>query len=141
MRSGNPTAALPTAAGGVAPASNGTRWARLLTVAALGAGLACTGCTIQLVRPSTEPQVLEQRVAFYEWLHENGVTQADPTLARAGARSLLGLDPDQGGEEREEQAEGQAERELRAALVHRFSELLEGDGGRHDAAEPDERGR
>jgi hypothetical protein len=117
---------------------------RLLAVVALGLGIACSGCTIQLVRQSKDDRILEQRIAFYEWLYERGVTQADPRLASEGARTLLGLEPEEGdgAEEREEPPQ----REVLEALVRRLIQWLEENRSQRgepaeppESAEPEER--
>jgi hypothetical protein len=106
-------------------------------VVALGLGIASSGCTIQLVRQSKDDRILEQRIAFYQWLYERRVTDADPRLASAGARTLLGLDPEEGDgvEERDERPQ----REVLEALVRRLVQWLEDSRGeREERAEPPE---
>jgi Cyclophilin-like family len=86
----------------------------LLATTVLGAMV--SGCTVNLVRNPREPEVLKERIAYFKWLHEQGLLKDDPALMKDLERALMGVG-------REHQTRNEAEENLEPLLRRLLEEL------------------
>jgi hypothetical protein len=47
------------------------------------------GCTINFVKKSADPEVMQQKVQYFKWLYVNGFYRSDPEMMRVAASKLL----------------------------------------------------
>jgi hypothetical protein len=51
-----------------------------------------SGCSINFVKKSSEPERLKQRVEYFKWLYQKGFYNSDPEMMKMAASKLLEVD-------------------------------------------------